>query len=170
MREIFKGPSLIYHIVKKLKEKYPDRRIGKTKLQKLLYLLEVNSDLDLHYTLYYYGPYSSKVGRYINEANSLDFIKVVWEQDIGYSINPATPNQQFLYNLSDLTQEDVVNKVIEKYGEFTANELSIITTGIYLQKRFGINDPDKLIDSILKVKPKNRKEWIEEVLKKGGVI
>jgi len=75
MKEMLKGPAIIYYLVKQLKEKYPDKQVGKTVIQKLMYLFESKSNGDFEFTMYHYGPYSSKVGEYVNIAEVLGLIK-----------------------------------------------------------------------------------------------
>jgi len=169
MREILEEPSLIYFLVKKLKEKYPEKQIGKTAIQKLLFLLETKSDLDFDYTLYHYGPYSFQVSRYINLAEILGFIKVEWHPEIGYLIEPLQPDKNLLFGI----KEELLNlleKIVDDYGKFTAQELSIIATAVYIKNKVGIKDLDELVDAVNRIKPKYQKEWIKKVLIEGKVI
>lgn len=179
MKEMLRGPSLVYHLVKRLKERYPDKQIGKTIIQKLFFLIETKSesDLDFDYTMYHYGPYSSQIGEYISLAEALDFINVKWTSEKGYFIEPLDPPKELLLDIKDLQNllnikklQDLLEEVVDNYGKFTANELSIIATAIYIKKRFGIKSREELIDVVLKIKPNNKRDWIRSVLIKGKVI
>jgi len=167
MKEILKGPSLVYNLVKKLKEKYPEKQIGKTVIQKLMYLIETKSDLDLGYTLYHYGPYSSMVNEYITLAETLGFVSVRWDYEKGYFIDPLKPNEDLLV---DIEEKNSIKVIVDNYGNFTANELSIMTTALYIKNRFGVESPENIISAVLQAKPKNKKEWIEKILIKGGIV
>ena len=171
MKEMLKGPSLVYYLVKKLKEKYPEKQVGKTIIQKLLFLVETKSNLDFDYTLYHYGPYSSQIGEYIDLAETLGFISVEWNPKKGYFVEPSHPEGNLLLNIESL--HDLLNlleEVIDNYGEFTANKLSIIATAIYIKNKFGIKSPGELVDAVLHIKPNNKRDWIKDVLTEGKVI
>lgn len=168
MKEMLKGPSLMYYLVKKLKEKYPNKQIGKTIIQKLLFLLETRSDLDFDYTLYHHGPYSSQIGEYIDLAEALDFISIRWDSKKGYFIEPFKPDENLLYDIKDL--QNLIKEIVEDYGKFTANELSIIATAIYIKNKFNIKSSEELINTVWQAKPNNRKDWIEKILMEGKVI
>lgn len=165
---MLKGPSLVYYLVKLLKEKHPEKQIGKTIIQKLLLLVETRSDLDFDYTLYHYGPYSSQIGEYISLAEILGFINVTWNPKKGYFIEPIQPNKGLLLEVEDL--QNLLKEIVDNYGKFTANELSIIATAIYIKNKFGIKSPEELINIVLQIKPKNKRDWIKDILIKGKVI
>ena len=168
MKEMLKGPSLVYHLVKRFKEKYPEKQIGKTIIQKLLFLMETASELDFGYTMYHYGPYSSQVGEYIGLAENLGFISVKWNSNKGYFIEPLQPDENLLLDIGNL--HDLLDEIVGNYGQFTANKLSIIATAAYIKNKFGIESLEELIDAVLRIKPNNSREWIKDVLLEGKVI
>ncbi len=172
MREILEEPSLVYYLVKKLKEKDPEKQVGKTIIQKLLFLLETKSDLDFDYTLYHYGPYSSKIGEYIDLIETLGFINVRWDPKKGYFVEPSNSESEEnllstenLHNLHNLIEE-----IVDTYGKFTANQLSIIATAFYLKNKFDISSSEQLVDAVLNAKPNNKRDWIINTLIEGKVI
>jgi len=65
---MFKNSGLLGYLVKSLKQKYPDRQIGKTVIQKMMYLLSRNGIMDFEFSMYHYGPYSSEVAGELNFA------------------------------------------------------------------------------------------------------
>jgi len=170
MREIFRGPSLIFHLVKIAKEKYSNKQVGKTVIQKLMYLYAVRSLEDFDYTMHHYGPYSSKVGEYINMAEALELVEVKWIPEKGYFIEP---NKKGMDKLPVQIEEEKLRQletVIDEFGGFTANELSIISTTIYVKNNFGISDPQKIIETVLSLKPNNQMEWIKQLLERAGIF
>ena len=169
MIEMLEGPSLIYYVIKSLRQKYPDKQIGKTVVQKIMYLLETKSDLDFDYTLYYYGPYSFKVGEYLNLAETLKFIDIKWNPEKGYFIEPLHPDPQLLHAPSENLLK-VIDNLVDKYGKFKANDLSLIATAFYVKNKMGIKSLEELSKMVLQIKPKNREEHVEELLKQGDVI
>ena len=170
MKEMLQGPILVFHLVKMIKEKYPNKQVGKTVIQKLMYLFETRSHEDFDYTMYHYGPYSSKVGGYINRAEALGLIDVKWIPKKGYFIEP---NKKGMDKLPIQIEEEKLRQletVIDEFGGFTANELSIISTTIYVKNNFGISDPQKIIETVLSLKPNNQMEWIKQLLERAGIF
>jgi len=169
MRELLREPSLVYFLVKKLKEKYPKKQIGKTIIQKLLFLMETKSDLDFGYTLYHYGPYSSQVGGYINLAETLGFIKIKWNPEIGYLIKPLQPDKNLLFDIEE-DLNNLLETIVDDYGKFNTSELSIIATAVYIKNKVSIMSLEELVDAVHRIKPRYSKEDIRNVLIKGKVI
>src|SRR3989338_2893888 len=90
-KEIFKGPAIITYLVKRLEEEHPTKQIGKTILQKLIFLFlrdikNSQISLDYKYSIYYYGPYSSELSADLNFAQDINFIRVEWASKLGYYI------------------------------------------------------------------------------------
>jgi len=168
MKEMLKGPAIIYYLVKQLKEKYPDKQVGKTVIQKLMYLFESKSNGDFEFTMYHYGPYSSKVGEYVNIAEVLGLIKTEWKPEKGYSIKPSDSADFSDEITSD--EKKIIDELVNKYGAFSAVELSIIATAFYVKNNFEVNDAHQIVKTVLSLKPNNRKEWVENILRNAGVI
>jgi len=167
MKRILKNAKLIYWITKKLEEKYPENQIGKTKIQKLMYLLEDKLNEDFGYTMYHYGPYSSEIAESMNIANANGWIDMEWHVDSGYSMHIKDISDPL--EIQD-KEERAIEKIVNKYGNFKALELSIIATALYVKKNFGVDNPNDIIDIVLDLKPKNNREWIENTLNKAGII
>ena len=167
MKKVLRNIKLIYWLIKKLEEKYPGQQIGKTKIQKLMYLLEDSLNEDFGYTMYHYGPYSNEIAESLNVANIIGWLDMEWHVGEGYYISLKNPS-----SISEIQpdEETKINEVVEKYGHFTALELSIITTAVYVKKNFDVNDPNEIIDIVLSLKPNNKKEWIKDILERAGVI
>ena len=166
MKRIVRNARLIYWLIKKLEEKYPANQIGKTKIQKLMYLLENKLNEDFGYTMYHYGPYSSEVAETLNTANILGWLDIKWKIDKGYFISTKKVS---LPELQD-KESKVIENLVDKYGDFSAVELSIIATAVYVKNNFDIEDPDEIIDVVLSLKPNNKREWVKNILEKAGVI
>ena len=167
MKRILRNAELIYWLVKKLEEKYPNRQIGKTKIQKLMYLLEEELNEDFEYTMYHYGPYSSEIAESLSTANMAGWLDLKWHIDKGYFISAKDISLPF--SIKDKERE-IIEKIIDKYGDFSAVELSIIATAVYVRKNFEVGDSDEIIDIVLSLKPNNQRAWIKNLLKKAGVI
>ncbi|RLG32446.1 hypothetical protein DRN98_05285, partial [Methanosarcinales archaeon] len=91
---------------------------------------------------------------------------VDWKQEKGYFIEPNDPLN--LPNEVTSSEKEMIDNLVNKYGDFSAIELSIIATAIYIKDNFGIGD-NEIIDTVLSLKP-NKREWVEGILKKAGFI
>ncbi len=167
MRGRFKNAALVGLLVKKLEEKCADKQIGKTKIQKLMYLLGEELKEDLGYAMYHYGPYSIEIDEGLTLANIIGWLNVKWDVDRGYFI--STKNLPYRLQITD-KEEKAIEYIVSKYGSFSALELSIIATAIYVRENFGVKNPDELIDIVLDLKPNNQRDWIKSILQKSGVI
>jgi uncharacterized protein YwgA len=58
---IFRAAGLIGYLVKRLNEDNPDKQIGKTIVQKMMYLLSRKNIARFDFSMYHYGPYSSEL-------------------------------------------------------------------------------------------------------------
>lgn len=168
MKENLEEYLFLYYLVKKLKEKYPEKQIGKTLIQKMMYLLGESLKMDFEYTMYHYGPYSFKVSDFINISENLNLLRIKWVPQHGYYIEP----QDDVKINDELEYEELkkIDEMVEKFGGFTANELAIITTALYIKKNFGIKNDEEIIETVLSLKPNNKREWVENILKKAKVI
>jgi uncharacterized protein YwgA len=168
MREsIFKGPAFITHLVKTISEKYPDKQVGKTVIQKLLFLLTREGVVDFDYSMYHYGPYSAQAFIELNFAEDIGAVEVVWVQNRGYFIKPKDTS---LERLLDEEEKAVINRIAEKYGTFNATELSIITTALFVRDYFGVVDDEEIVQVVASLKPQYRRDRIGDILKNCGVV
>lgn len=138
---IFKNPALIGYLAKKIQVEYPNRQVGKTYIQKMIYLLNRNDVVDFNYSMYHYGPYSSEVSGELNFAQNTGIVQVKWIDDKGY--------------------------FIESTSKLNAIELSIIATGFFLKDNFGVSDSE-LVNVIHQFKPDHTVEFIENILRRAG--
>ncbi len=112
-----------------------------------MYIFEINSEEDFDYTMYHYGPYSSKVEDFVNIAEALGLLKIEWIPDKGYSINPLNKSSNLLIKI-EKEEKRKIEKIVEKFGEFNVNELFIITTALYIKNNLKhLNLPKLLIQS-----------------------
>jgi uncharacterized protein YwgA len=166
---IFKYPALITYLAKTMHERYPDKQIGKTVVQKLIYLFTLRSSIDIEYSMYHYGPYSQDVTDGLNLAESVGAVEIKWIDDKGYFISTQPSALDKFEPLLDKCEKNFIEDVVDKFGNLKANELSIIATGLYLKDVFGTPD-EQLIDAIHDIKQQHSIDYIKNVLEKGGVV
>lgn len=163
---IFKPSAIIAYVVKKIFEKNNDRQIGKALLQKMIYLISRYNIGDFSYSLYMYSPYSDNVDFEINFAEDSELIKVEWIDRVGYCITPLKNSEDF-FNLISEDEKRVIDEMVDKYCDFTVEELSIITTAIYIQDYFKIDEKEKIVEVVSKLKSSFNRNFISDVLNRA---
>jgi uncharacterized protein YwgA len=164
---IFKYPTLIGYLVKRIKEKLPDKQVGKIIVQKMLYLLTREVPMKFDYSMYHYGPYSSEVSQELDFAENSGIVEIDWVDKQGYFIKSTDALEHFE---PLLTEEDkhAIEKIVEGFYQFNAIELSIIATAFFLKDNFEI--PETHLAKVIHTLKKNRSlEFIETSLKNVGL-
>jgi len=152
MREILRDVNIIHYLVKRLKEKYPHKQIGKTIIQRLMYLFENQTNRDLRFTMYHYGVHSSFVGDCINLAEALGLIAVRWDYKRGYLIS-ACERKLGENEALPSSDREIMDKLIDRYGAVSNAELFAITSALYILNNFEITNFSDLIRGIYSLKP-----------------
>ena len=168
IESIFREPALIGYLVKSLREKFPNKRVGKTIIQKMVYLLVRLGVMDFGYSMYHYGPYSSGVSGELNFAENNDIVEMEWVEDAGYFITPGDGLERFEYLVTEDEKRQIDNTV-KKYGKFNAGELSLIATALYLRDNFGVSD-ERLTEVVHDVKEQYPVSYIRKILEQGEII
>jgi len=165
---IFKNPAIIGYLIKRLHEEHTNKQIGKTFVQKMLYLLSREGVVGFDYSMYHYGPYSAGAASELNFAENRGLITVKWVDGAGYFAE-ATPELDRFKKLIQEDEKSVINKLIDKYGDFSAVDLSLLATAYFMKDNF--DTPDAfLADTIHNLKPRYTASYIQGVLEKGGIL
>lgn len=167
-KSIFKNPALISYLVKKIRIEYPKRQVGKTIIQKMVYLLNRNDAVDFDYSMYHYGPYSSEVSGELNFAQNIGIVQVEWIDDKGYFIESTAKLKKFEKLITE-EEKKAIDEIVERFGSFNAIELSIIATAFFLKDNFGVRDTE-LVTVIHRFKQDHSAEYIKKVLRKSGIL
>ena len=165
---MFRNSGLMGYLVKSLNQKYPDRQIGKTVIQKMMYMLSRNGIAEFDFSMYHYGPYSSDVAGELDFAERNGIVEMRWVDEKGYYIRPTGKADELSILLNDV-EKHAVDKLVEQFGHFKAIDLSLIATALYLKDNFGVKD-ERLVDAVHNAKKKYAPAYIEGVLKAGGII
>ena len=169
--------SLIIYLTRKLQDKSP--QLGKTALQKFIFLLQelegVNCGYD--FILYNYGPYDPQIQIDLSVVKNL---KGVIVKDsffgLGYEITPGPKaedirkkGQSFLDSFSKQ-----IDHIVDIFGNYPAKFLGLIAIIIYvLKENSKVIDLKYLKKTIKEIKPHFSWKDIEEailVLEKNGFI
>ncbi len=165
---IFKRPTLIAYLVKSINDRYPDKQVGKTIIQKMMYILARKKLFDADYSMYYYGPYSQEVAGELNFAESTGIVEIRWVNDKGYFITPINDKLGHLEHVLRESEKKEIDDTVAKFGEFNANELSIIATALYLKDNFEL-DGRELIKAVHEIKDQHNMDYIKHILQRSGV-
>lgn len=164
-----KGIALVYFLIEKIREKYSNVQIGKTVVQKMTYLLEKERGYDFGFSMYHYGPYSTLISNYLDLAESLGLLKITWDSEKGYFIEPVRIDEkskiyQTLKENIDLKDQEKINKIVENYGKFSplAVRLSIVATALYIKENFDVSE--KEIIEIVKALKHQYSHLVEETI------
>jgi len=161
---IFRLPVLIGYLVKQLKAKYPEKQVGKTVVQKMVYLFTLkNTNVNLNYSMYHYGPYSSEVSSEMNFAEISGLIKMKWVNSQGYDIEPADGLRKLEFLLEEQEMREISN-IVDRFGQYNAVELSIIATACFLKNNFRV-PISKLADAVSHFKPGYSSRYIKKLLR-----
>jgi len=107
-------------------------RLGKTALQKLVYLLQEAYGIRLGYRfeLYTYGPFDAALMGDMDYANAADWLNVEYDQEEGYQITPGTDAAdlaEFCEQIRSEAQEEL-GSLFENFGPMNARDLELRAT------------------------------------------
>ncbi|MBF6568483.1 MAG: hypothetical protein IVW54_06365 [Candidatus Binataceae bacterium] len=115
--------------------------VGKTRLQKTLYLLDRDSGLDYEY--HYYGPFSEELANAADDAiqlGQLEYEDRPGFHSVPYRIYISKASITPPATLGGLSSETIQNK-LEIMNRFSALELEVAATILFLADDFLIDDP-----------------------------
>lgn len=143
-------------------------RLGKTALQKLLYLLQEVYGVDLGYRfeLYTYGPYEAGVMRDVDYAKSLELLSIDYDYNNGYNITPG-PKAQSLDDYKEFINSkhgSLFDQLFDQFGSKNARQLELSATLVLLAKDDPDCDNDVILNRIKDIKPKYDKKELESAL------
>jgi len=163
--------SVILELIRLAKTK-----VGKTFLQKAIYILQdwLNLDLGYDYKLYLYGPYSEDLSDDIDMLSDLGLIDIGSDATgYGYNIAVNDKGAKFLTkNLGTyMVDEGKLDKVISSLGTSDVKNMELLSTILYLAKT--TTDKDQTIRLMQKIKPQFSSEEIDrkmEELQRQGIL
>lgn len=157
--------ALIAEIVRRFNS--TQDRLGKTALQKVIFLLQrvFGVEVDYSYTLYTYGPFCSDVARDLDVVNAIDGVKILpVGNGGGFEIVPGPLNAEVCGMSASFLRDTstALDKVVEDFGGLTAKELELRSTLVYLSKP-GLSTGD-LVQQVHDIKPHFSPEAIKTAL------
>ncbi|MBI3680516.1 MAG: hypothetical protein HY235_08985 [Acidobacteria bacterium] len=158
--------ALIAEIVDRFRRE--NTTLGKTALQKTIFLLQrlFGVDCDYSYTLYTYGLYSADVARDLNIVEGFGAVDVLYDWGTnGYDIRPAAATEELRKRAAPFLKEieGPLDRLIADFGQFTAKDLELRSTIIYLAKT-SMSETD-LVERVHDVKPHFSHALIEAAIR-----
>jgi uncharacterized protein len=155
--------------------------IGKTKLQKLIFLLSELEDVGVGYEFHFYnyGPYSNGLASDIGYLGEVGALTVRFDsKDGAFHIEPGKEIDSFIKRGQEFldSRSAALRKVTEKFGEKTAKELELLSTIVYVAKRdpeSAKGNEDRLVTVTKALKPKFSERDIRQaadLLKREGYL
>ncbi len=134
------------------------KRVGKTVLQKLLFLLQEHFDLriDYNFRFYNYGPYSTTVMGDIDYAVALRMLKQEYDPDQGFdfAIGPNASQIAAIRKRVCKEAKDKLDELFDCFGTLTARQLELRATVAYVKKQYPQSSGDEVLKIVKDLKPK----------------
>ncbi|MBI4642269.1 MAG: hypothetical protein HY790_08520 [Deltaproteobacteria bacterium] len=146
-----------------------DKPVGKTFLQKGIYILQegLGEELGYDFRLHFYGPYSQDLANNINFLQDLGLISIDFDPTgYGYQIELTEYGTKFFKeNLEEYKiDESKLNKIVSIIGKDYAREMELIGTTLYFAKLS--NNDGEIKEMVNMVKPHFNGKDIEMALHK----
>lgn len=150
------------------------RQFGKTVMQKMVYLLQAAYGVGCGYdfSFYTYGPYSFDLSRDLKIIEhhggvEINFVNSgIW----GYSIKPGDKSSHFREKAANTIRQHSLklDAVIKEFGKYSAKELELRSTIIYVCREAEENEQqqsrDDFIELVHNLKPNFDLKHIENVI------
>lgn len=164
--------ALIAELAQRLES--TSRQFGKTSLQKMIYLLQELNEVPTNYqfSLYTHGPFTAQLLGDLDLVEALGAVKVQYVVSGygGYQISPGSEwkvirdkDAQFLKE-----NKDAIDRVVDEFGAFSAKDLELRSTIVYLDRDVKRSkkdlDRDNFIGLVKNVKPRFTEDAIAQAL------
>jgi len=150
--------AVIRYVVDQLED------VGKTKVQKIMYLLQhaFGVPLDYVYTMYYFGPYSEELNNDLLDMKLQDYLDIKTSLDgYGYHVRPGN-------EIIDSVDKKIkpyksqLDGCLGKFGDFPALYLELLGTLYFVKHSEDKLTKDEIIEKVRKLKSKFDESTIEE--------
>jgi uncharacterized protein YwgA len=143
-------------------------RLGKTAMQKLLYLLQEGYGVDIGYRfdLYTYGPYASRVMSDLDYARNINLLAIRYAPEEGYEISLGSSiasldsYRRTVHETAGLR----VEALMSHFGDMNAKELELHATVYYVLNDDRSQSKSQVISLVQELKPKFEGPQIEQAL------
>jgi len=145
------------------------QQIGKTYIQKGIYLLQegFKEDLNYNYKIHFYGPYSQELANQIDILNDFEWIDIHYlNEDKGYEITLTKNGERLLKDFKGKLKINYenINKVNHLVGGAKVKEMELLSTVLYFSKI--LKNRKDIIEKVITLKPHFNKPQINRAIKK----
>jgi len=180
MKTNFEIPYDRYALIAEIAQR--SHSLGRTALQKHLYLLQALFEVDVRYdfTLYTYGPFTSEILSDLDVAEAMGAVSVSFNPSGygAYVIKPGADYERIQSKAKPFlnTISDKLEKQFNDFGSFTAKELELRATIVYASRELAkAGQPSgELLDTVHEIKPGFTREQIEsaisDLVNKGYIL
>jgi uncharacterized protein len=138
--------------------------LGRTQVMKLCYFLQELKGVPLGYDfrLFNYGPFDSEVLSDLSSGCGLGALvedTVLYPKGYGYAIKPGPQIEQFAQELDavDTTLGAHVDQVVREFGGFSASELELRSTILFVDREFASTGSaataNEIAERVRRIKP-----------------
>jgi hypothetical protein len=156
--------ALATHIVREIERMFPGRKIGRSLLQKLFFILSREGHVDVPFQLFMNGPYSDWVENALCRAVESGMVTAVKEN--GRSDISARGG---LSGKVPAELQEKVSQCVRAYGFNDEGDLAILTTALYLEDNAKMG-PDDLVKAVLAVNERFDVRRVCSLLDRSDVV
>lgn len=146
--------GIIVELARRLETVSP--QFGKTALQKMVYLLTTIYHVPCHYehTIYTYGPYCAELAEDVEFVSAMGGVRLTEGNRGGYKICLADNADWINDKAKDFLDQyqGEFGRLVSDFGRFTARELELRSTLIFLNKQDQLNRSN-LAKGLMELKP-----------------
>jgi uncharacterized protein YwgA len=147
-------------------------KLGKTAMQKLIYLIQALEGVPVGYSFhfYHYGPYSSDLAGDLEFVDTLQGIRITYDPYINmYNISAGDKAHLIIKKAEDFLEQykGKIDRVISIFGNKRAEDLELIASIVYTGRMAQVYDDDgerSLVKRVAELKPKFSIQEIEHAL------
>jgi uncharacterized protein YwgA len=161
-----------YGLIVRIAQSLSKAPLGKTKLQKLVFLMQELKDLPSEYRFHFYtyGPYSSSLTGDASYLDAIGGLTICQYANInGYEISPGKEAEAFIAKAQPFFDEHgaTIDAIIAQFGYKSAQELELIATLVYVMhydRKYQAGDRGFLIAKVKELKPKFNQTEVKAAL------
>lgn len=157
-------PETRIAVLARMVKNAPSKSLGRTQVMKLFFFLQELKGVPLGYDfrLFNYGPFDSEVLSDLSSACGLGLVvedTVLYPSGYGYAIKPGPQVDRFEADLeaADDALGSLVDLVVREFGAFSASELELRSTVLFVDREFagGVQEvtADQITDRVRQIKP-----------------
>lgn len=138
---------------------------GKTKLQKLTYLLQETQGVDLQYSfrLHHYGPFSDELDNDLDTTEAVGLVTITRDEEgYGFHVTPSRAvDTKWLPDIG--VTKSKISQLVDEFGKEDASALEVIATVHYVSKLLRNPGAEQVVSMVASLKPRFVRSYIQGV-------